>query len=345
MRAAAALVASVLLAGCGAAPSSPTPLPPAPEPAVAPPLARNPAGALYPLPAGEPEGVAIDPVTNTVVAALRKPDRLALMDLRQPGSVRTVELPAAARHLQLAGPGGPVLVPGEDTDLLVEASLPGGQLLRRTKVGRQPHDAAAVRDRIVVADELGSAVTVLAGPAANDGTASNAGVGSAPVLSTFPGPVQPGGVAAAGARAAVVDVRGAQLYLYDVSTLRAVGRLAIGNGPTHDVGVSPTQVVVADTRGNALLVVDVTGRGRVSSTISLAGAPYGLAYDARRDLLWVTLTATNELVGFRVGGGALRQVADLPTVRQPNSVAVDPGSGRVVVAGASDSVLEVVTPP
>jgi hypothetical protein len=50
------------------------------------------------------------------------------------------------------------------------------------------------------------------------------------------------------------------------------------------------------------------------------------------------------LVGLRATRDGLRPFANLPTVRQPNSVAVDVASGRVVVAGSADGVLQVLTP-
>jgi DNA-binding beta-propeller fold protein YncE len=39
-----------------------------------------------------------------------------------------------------------------------------------------------------------------------------------------------------------------------------------------------------------------------------------------------------------------RKVADYPTVRQPNSVAVNPASGRVFVVGRTEEVLQLLDP-
>ena len=58
----------------------------------------------------------------------------------------------------------------------------------------------------------------------------------------------------------------------------------------------------------------------------------------------MTLTKTNELVEFSPAGGKLTRRARFPTVRQPNSAAVDPHTGTVYVAGAADSELQIVTP-
>lgn len=71
------------------------------------------------------------------------------------------------------------------------------------------------------------------------------------------------------------------------------------------------------------------------------GAP---AYDGRRDLAWVTLTARDEVVGLGVAGGEPVIVHRFPTVHQPNAVAVDPVSGRVLVVSASGAGLQVIDP-
>jgi DNA-binding beta-propeller fold protein YncE len=50
------------------------------------------------------------------------------------------------------------------------------------------------------------------------------------------------------------------------------------------------------------------------------------------------------VVEFALDGGMPRLVASYPTVRQPNSVAVDPASGRVFVAGRTEEVLHLLDP-
>ncbi len=339
---AALACATLALAGCSSTgskqPRATRELPPAPEPAVAPALTVAPAGVVIALGGGEPEGVVADATTATVAVALRKPNKLALVDTRTGRLTRLVDVPGAARHLQLAGPGGPVLVPGEDTDLLSAVALPGGTVLATTKVGRQPHDAAPAAGRVVVADELGSSVSVV----------ENAAAGNSSVLRRFPGPVQPGGVGAVGARVGVVDVRGALLYVYDAATVTSLGTLPAGDGPTHAVPDGAGRLVVADTRGDALLTYDLGGASgppRQLRRQPVPGKPYGLAVDATRHQLWVALSATNVLVRFRVDAAGLTELARFPTVRQPNSLAVDESTGVVYVAGGTDGDLQILTPP
>ena len=81
-----------------------------------------------------------------------------------------------------------------------------------------------------------------------------------------------------------------------------------------------------------------------TEVVPAPGAPYGIALDLARGRLWVTLTARNQLVEYAVGEGPTRRIATYPTVRQPNSVAVDPRSGVVYVAGRRDGRLQRIVP-
>jgi len=70
-----------------------------------------------------------------------------------------------------------------------------------------------------------------------------------------------------------------------------------------------------------------------------------LAYDAAHQLLFATLTASNLLRVIDVADPAQPKVlGDVPTVRQPNSVAVDPRTGMVVVAGNAEGMLQLIPP-
>lgn len=272
-----------------------------------------------------------DPITGLLAVAVRDPNRLLLLD-GGTGEVRDeVALPGHARHLQLAAPGGPVLVPGEDSNQLIEVFLPGGEV-RTSEVGDYPHDAAQLDSGlIVVGDEMGGTLSVV-----QDGA----------VIRTFDDLTQPGGVAALGERVAVIDVADFSLSLYDVpvgdvAAGGRVDRVSAGEGPTHLIVDNGGTVRVVDTRGDALLSFRGSDLQREWNQ-PLPGAPYGMAYDEVRDILWVTLTALNEVVGFDVSDDEPREVARFPTVRQPNTVAVDSMSGSVFVASRTTGQLQTI---
>ncbi len=282
-----------------------------------------------------PEGLAVDPRTHVAAVGLRDASRpprasLALVDVRTGRVRRRVALPGAARHLALAAPGGPFLVPAETADRLL-AVTPQGRVAFAAPTGRHPHDATVAAGRIFVGDERGDRTTVL------DARGRQVGV--------LRGAIQPGGLAAArgGTVVAVVSVRERVLELWDARTLRRLARVPAGVGPTHVVSDGRERLYVTDTAGDALLVVALRPTPRVARRVLLRGAPYGLALDPVRRRLWVTATATNRLIELPAHGRP-HVLRSLPTVRQPDTVAVDPAGGRVVVGGRAAGVLQLVDP-
>jgi DNA-binding beta-propeller fold protein YncE len=327
-RARAVVVLTCLLlagTGCSAADDAPAPARPgAAEPADSPALSTAPAGTVVPLDP-DAEGMVFDPVTGLLAVAVRDPDRLLLAD--RAGAVqREVPLPGHARHLQLAAPGGPVLVPAEDANVLVTVALPGGATVQ-TPVGDYPHDAAQVAGgQVLVGDERGGTLSVV-----QDGA----------VTATLTSQTQPGGVAVVGGTAGVVDVGAFTLTSYDVPAAGLIDVVDAGDGPTHLVADSRGRFLVADTRGDAVLAFSADPLREVGR-LALPGTPYGLAYDGSREVVWVTLTATDEVVGLSTAGEQLTEVARFPTVRQPNTVAVDPASGRVFVGSRATGELQLI---
>jgi len=320
-----ALLLTLSLAGCGAG----HPLG-VPEPARSPPLTAAPAGRVVAVGAS-PEGLVADGPTGLLAVAVR--DGLVLLhrDGRRAAHVR---LGDGARHLALAAPGGPVLVPNEAADRLRTVSLPrtGGRgrprVLKDTAVGLHPHDATMAAGRAFVGNEFADSVSVV-----QPGRA----------IRTLRVPRQPGGLAASGGYVGVVAVSGRRLAVIDAHRLSTVADVPCGRGPTHVVAFAGT-LLVADTQGQAILVYALSPHPRLVGRVPLPGTPYGLAVDPVRRRLWVTLTATNRLVALDLGAGLPRPVLSLPVARQPNSVAVDPVSATVYVTGTDAGVVEVIPP-
>jgi DNA-binding beta-propeller fold protein YncE len=302
-----------------------------PEPATAPPAVRRPAGRVVPLPGG-PEGLAVDVPAGILAVGIRSPGGVALVDTATGRERTVVRLPGAPRHLQLAGPAGPVLVPLEGPGRLFQLALPSGRVIGDTRVGHQPHDAAAAGSLIFVGNEYSSTVSLVRG---------------GQQVAVERSPRQPGGVAAArdGSAVVVVGVRGRRIEAYAADG-RPLGTAPAGVGPTHVRSGPGGLFYVADTEGGAVLSYRVTARGphQVGSVPTARGTPYGIAVDGRRGLVYVTLTATNELESFRISASRLVPAQIWPTVRQPNDVAVDEATGRVFVAGRTGNQLELIDP-
>lgn len=337
------LTIGLLVAGCSSDTGSPAPTTtPVPVRAAKPPAEPAPAGTAAVPPAGKvvpignaPEGIVVAE-SGIGAVAVRNPDGVALIDAISGAVRQTIPTDGAARHLSLAGPDGPVLVPLEASNELCELTLADGRVeSTAVGVGRQPHDAARTAGgTIVVTNELGGGVVFVRGGA---------------VLTSLPaGPVQPGGVAAVGDYAAVADVQGNGVWVYDGSTRQQVAQGPVGAKLTHAVALSGDLAAFADTDGGAVFVERIDPQLTQVAKIDAPGKPYGLAYDARRRRLYVTLTASNLMRVIDVSDASKpRTLGDVPTVRQPNSVAVEPRSGTVLVTGSdpqSGSGLQIVTP-
>jgi DNA-binding beta-propeller fold protein YncE len=277
-----------------------------------------------------PEGVVADAVTHLVAVGVRQPNTLLLLDDRTGQVVNRVPLPGHLRHLQLAGPGGPVLVPDENSDDLLTVSLPAGTVLSRVHTGTSPHDATEAGNGLIFA--------------ANEGGASVAVIRGDTVVHTFTDVVQPAGLAPVGTEVGLVDVRQNELHVYDAAALRSIAVLPAGAGPTHVVADRRGHLAVIDTRGNEVLFYQLTPTPHQIGRLALPGTPYGVTYDPTRDRLWVTLTALNEVVGIDLSGSSPTVVTRIHTVRQPNTVAVDHTTGRLFITGTDDGVLELIDP-
>lgn len=304
--------------------------PPPPEPAEAPAPDKKPAGKVVEV-GSSPEGIVADPQTGLVAVALRNPNELALVDGESGETVRKVELPESARHLGLAGPGGPVLVPAEGSDSFVRVGLPGGEILSETPVGDFPHNAAATPDgRIFVVNEKANTASII-----EDGRK----------VETVETDLKPGGVAVTeSGLVGVIGVQGLTLEVFEADTLDSLGRVDAGEGPTHVKAGPENRFYVTDTRGDAVFVYGARPQPEQLDRVSLPGSPYGIAVDPRRGHLWVTLTAKQRVVQFALEGDGLREIARYPTVRQANTVAVDPASGRVFVTGKAEGKLQILDP-
>lgn len=319
-------LAALAIAGCGGGSSSTAAQRRAAEPAESPPLHSAPAGRTAPV-GREPEGVVWDEAAGLVAVGVRQPAQVAFVDPESLKVVHRVPLPAPPRHLTYDPAAGTVLVPAESADELLVVRPRG--VVTATKVGTHPHDATSVGGNVFVADEHSDGVSVLR---------------KGRVVKTLPTPHQPGGIAGVADNwVALVAVSARVLEVYGVHSLKPIARLPAGVGPSHVVA-GPLYTYVADTQGGQILVYEIGRHSRLLGEAAAPGAPYGLAVDPMRSRLWVTDTATNRLTEYSILGELPRRIASYPTVRQPNSVTVDEGTGAVFVAGREAGVIERIVP-
>jgi hypothetical protein len=221
------LATGLLLTGCGSDTGSPAPamttVTVAAEPATAEAPAVPPVGKVVRI-GNAPEGIVVG-TSGIGAVAVRNPDAVQLIDAVTGAVLHNVPMTGAARHLSLAAPNGPVLVPLENSNELCELTLDGRVTATTAGVGRQPHDAAQTAGgTVVVTNELGGGVVFVRGGSV---------VGSLPVC-----PVQPGGVASVGDYAAVADVRGNGVWVYDGTARQQLAHGPVGVKLTHAVALS-----------------------------------------------------------------------------------------------------------
>lgn len=293
-----------------------------PEPVVAP------AGAVTPL-AGNATAIALDPRTGLLAVGVDAPPAVLLYrsdDLAV--APRTVPLPGPAETLSLAGDGGPLLAAVGSSRQLVRIALPDGGA-EPTSLDGTPAGATRFGDQTLVAMRDRQAVAVLDDAGAVRRVISGGLFSADQVLST-------------GSGAVVLDRLRNGVFELDVSAGTIGSGLRAGQGATNAVTDRFGRVLVADTRGGALLAFSLDPL-LMRQRFPVPGAPYGIAYDPERDLAWLTLTEKNEVVGYDVAGEEPRERYRFPTVGQPNTVTVDPGSGRVIVASANGGGIQVMS--
>jgi hypothetical protein len=312
----------------GARPSADT-LPPPAEPQAAPPPEAPIIGRIV-LVGAAPEGVVVDATTRCVAVAKRDPNQLVLINADTGVITGRTPLPGHARHLQLAAPGGPVLVPVESANALVRVDLPDGHAEPPILTGTSPHDASqAPNGTVFVGNELGGTVTVLRGNH---------------VIKIFTDSVQPAGMASVGTSMGMLDVRKNDLTIYDADRLTIVGSAPAGAGPTHLVADRHGRMIAIDTRGDAVRVFIPFPVPREVGSVAQPGGPYGVTYDPARDRLWVASSGTNEVVGYDMTNATPREIQRLPTVQNPYTIGVDSTTGRLFVVGVTTGAVQIIDP-
>ncbi len=249
----------------------------------------------------------------------------SLDDLAAPP--RSVPLPAPTAQLSLDTAANTVLAPVPSANQLLRITPTTGAATSLAVDGG-PVSAATVAGHTLVALGQAKAVAVFDGDQ---------------LARTISGVTSADQVVANDRHAAMVDrLRTAVFTLDPTSTSQGPG-LRAGDGAVNAVTDRFDRVLVTDARSGELLVFSLDPL-LMRQRFPVPGTPYGIAYDPGRDLAWVTLTERNEVVGYDVAGGEPVERYRFPTVTQPNSVTVDPSSGRVFVASATGQGVQVVQP-
>ena len=308
--------------GCSKSPISTAPktIEPATA-AVSPPTQARPAGEVRPL-SGQPQAAVFDAATGSLVVFTPGADaNLTVFDRSE--KPRTVRLPAPATAVAAGGGSAYAATRGG----FVTVDLATGTATRTTVEGEQNTDFTAIArradGRLVLGSADGAALTL---------TASNTVGGKTDVFARVDA------IVAQGDTAIVLD-RGQT----SVTELGANGgaRLALraGLGATTIAADPMGRVLVADTRGGQLLVFGVDPLIQRQS-YPVGGAPYGIT--GSKNLVWVSLTGSNTVVGYDLGTGIPVEKVRYPTVQQPNALAFDDTTGTLYVVSATGAGVQVI---
>lgn len=290
---------------------------------VSPVAAAKPAGTV--LPAGNIGAIATQDTTRILAVAVG--NTVSLHRLDDPGpapAVITLDGPVE----NLTTGTGELLASIPSRGEIARIALPGGKITTIPVAGA-PADAIPGASGTLVAVRDRKAIDLLDG-----GTA----------LKTITGGLYSADrIVGTGTGTVVLDRLRNAVFTVDVPGGTIGHGLRAGDGATNAVADSYGRVLVTDTRGGALLAFS-TSPLLLRQRYPVPGGIYAIAYDPARGLAWVTLTERNEVVGFDVRGGEPTEKYRFPTIRQPNSIAVDERNARVFVGSATGEGIQVIQP-
>ncbi|HYO05034.1 MAG TPA: hypothetical protein VET27_25500 [Mycobacterium sp.] len=305
--------------------SPPPTIPPA-RAAVSPAVTEKPPGSVRPLD-GVGEAAVFDAATSSLVVLSREATGgYALTSFPLNGPPRTVRLPA---------PSTAVVGDGDGT---VYASTKGGYF----KVDVRGDGAVTRFDVDGEPDTEFTAITrradgkVVLGSAAGAVYTLSSDTAVEARLQIF---ARVDVLVARGDKVAVLDRGQTSVTTVDASGTKQKHALRAGEGATTMVTDPEGRILVADTRGQALLVFG-TDPLMLRQQYPVKGAPYGLAGSSR--LAWVSETATNSVVGYDLATGIPVEKVRYRTVQQPNSLIFDDATGTLFVVSGSGAGVQVI---
>jgi hypothetical protein len=293
---------------------------------------------------GRPQAAVFDGRTRQLVVLTPGADPTAPASVTLFGAAQ-----ATSRVVGLPGPATAVTGDGDGTAYLAArggyfvVDLSAGHAVRVGVAGAENTDFTAIArradNRLVLGSADGAAYTLAAKPPGDDaGRNGRSSAGTAAVANRNKIFARVDSIVTQGNTAVVLD-RGQT----SVTTIDAHGNAAqalrAGEGATTIAADPLGRVLVADTRGGQLLVFGVDPL-ILRQAYPVRQAPYGLA--GSRELVWVSQTASNFVIGYDLTTGIPLEKVRYPTVRQPNSLAFDDASGTLYVVSGSGAGVQVI---
>lgn len=290
--------------------------------ALSPAVSETPPGSIRPLPGGG-DAAVFDVATASLVVLGYRGSTLTTFPVSGPS--RTVPLP---------GPATAIVGDGDGTAYLstrggyFEVDLRAGAATRLDVEGQPDTDFTAITRRadgkIVLGSADGAVFTLSSETAVEARLQIVARVDALVALDDT---------------VAVLDRGQTSVTTIDASGTKQDLALRAGEGATTMVVDPVGRILVADTRGDGLLVFG-TDPLMLRQRYPVPGAPYGLA--GSTGLAWVSETATNSVVGYDLATGIPVEKVRHRTVQQPNSLTFDDRTGTLYVVSESGSGVQVI---
>ncbi|RVW08838.1 hypothetical protein EGT67_15110 [Prescottella agglutinans] len=311
--------ALLLLAGCSSEKNGDNLQTIEPATAAVSPAGATPAGTVQSL-GRSIDALAFDPVSKTT-AILTDGGTHLLLQAEGGTEPRDVTLDGRAAQIGVASEGR-VLLPMDGRVQIVDAA--SGEKSSVTVDGDARSALFLPDGRLAVGLASGKILVVGA-----DGAVSEtiSGLASVDALALTKGDLS------------ALDRRQTSLTQIDLDDSSLAMALRAGEGATQLITDEYGRILVTDTTGDELLVF-TTDPLIMRQRYPIAGAPYGVAYDDRTDLVWVTATEKNTVIGYDISTGIPVETARYDTVRQPNSVTVDTAGGALLVGSATGDGLQ-----
>jgi hypothetical protein len=318
-----------LVVGCSSKTLEATPptIEPA-RPADSPPLSQDPAGVVRPLD-GQPQAAIFDRRTAQLVILTSGLATTAPATITATGAEQT-----SSRVIDLPGPATGLAGDGNGTAYLATrggyfvADLSAGRVARVGLSNAANVDFTAITRRADGTLALGAA----------DGTVYSLAAGATAVSNRTKIVGRVDCLAAQGNTVAVLD-RG-QTSVTTIDPDGKVGQaLRAGLGATTMVADPAGRLLVADTRGDQLLVYGVDPL-ILRQAYPVGQSPYGLA--GSDGLTWVSQTTANLVIGYDLSTGIPMERVRYPTVRQPNTLAFDDAADTLYVVSGTGGGVQVI---
>lgn len=321
------MLATVGLVGCSAnhTEAPPPTIVPA-QAAQSPPTTATPAGVVRPLP-GLAQAAVFDPATSSLAVLSPLFDNQSMVTvMAASGQSRPVTLPAPATALTGDNAG------------TVYAATRGGYFridLRAAKASRVDIQGQPGTDFTAIARRADGRLVLGSADGAVYTLSSDSTVGAS--LKIF---ARVDALVTQGNTAVVLDRGQTSVTTVSSSGEDAQHALRAGEGATTMAADSAGRVLVADTRGDALLVFG-SDPLMLRQRYPVRDAPYGLAGSSK--LAWVSQTAINTVVGYDLATGIPVEKVRYRTVQQPNTLAFDEASGTLYVVSGSGAGVQVIS--